>query len=543
MNFFRKMSLKTKIMSGICIPLALALIIGIISIINIRSMVRTREWVEHTHKVIEAAERITSSAIDMETGMRGYLLAGKEEFLEPYNHGENATYEFIGSLQKKVSDNPPQVRCLDKAETILRRWQKNVAEPAIAFRREVGKSETMDDIAELIGEAQGKRDFDSFRTLMSDFIAEEEYLEKKREGDEAAAVSRTINIIVLCLIAAFVIGFFIAYVLPDNIQKQVGGEPAVIAGIAREIAEGNLRVSIGKERKTGILAALAEMVEAIDHIVTDIKRVADNVASGDISARGNAGDFKKGWQDLVSGINTVTESLAGHIDQIPVPVIIIDSDFNILFVNRAGADVLARTREQIVGQKCYDQFRTSDCQTAKCACARAMSNGNRETGETEAHPAGRSLFISYSGVPVRNQAGEVVGALEVVMDHTEIQKEAWLKAGQNELNERMRGEQDAVTLTQNILNYLAGCLNVQVGVCYLTENQDSEEDRRLRLVSSFAYKMRNNNQNEFRVGEGLIGQAALEKKSILFAGIPEDHVCMAINSGMGESAARSILVI
>lgn len=101
----------------------------------------------------------------------------------------------------------------------------------------------------------------------------------------------------------------------------------------------------------------------------------------------------------------------------------------------------------------------------------------------------------------------------------------------------MRGELELEILTQNIINYLAEYLNAQVGVFYLLE------DERLKLVSSYAYKMRNVNYNQFKLGEGMVGQAALERKSILFTEVPEDHVQVTINSGMGESIPRSILVI
>ena len=62
---------------------------------SIRSINQTEKWVEHTHKVLEQAKDITSAAVDIETGMRGYLLAGKEGFLDPYKRGEKHTYERI----------------------------------------------------------------------------------------------------------------------------------------------------------------------------------------------------------------------------------------------------------------------------------------------------------------------------------------------------------------------------------------------------------------------------------------------------------------
>jgi len=88
--------------------------------------------------------------------MRGFLLSGKEDFLDPYRSGEKSTYAELEELQNSVSDNPKQVNRLREAEKVLREWQSNVTEPAIALRKTVGDTKTMDDIAKLVGEARGK---------------------------------------------------------------------------------------------------------------------------------------------------------------------------------------------------------------------------------------------------------------------------------------------------------------------------------------------------------------------------------------------------
>ncbi|HDN26330.1 MAG TPA: PAS domain S-box protein [Thioploca sp.] len=116
-------------------------------------------------------------------------------------------------------------------------------------------------------------------------------------------------------------------------------------------------------------------------------------------------------------------------------------------------------------------------------------------------------------------------------------KSDWLKTGQTDLNEKMRGEQEPIVLTNNVLSYLADYIKAPVGVFFLAEGD------RFKLVSSYAYKQRNNNYNEFKLGEGLVGQAALEKKSLLFSKIPPEHIHLSINSGMGESPPHDIFVL
>ncbi len=85
---FSNLKTKPKILLGVCSPMVLLLILGGLSVYSISSIVDDNKWVDHTRVVLADSASIIGSAVDMETGMRGYLLAGQEGFLDPYNNGE-----------------------------------------------------------------------------------------------------------------------------------------------------------------------------------------------------------------------------------------------------------------------------------------------------------------------------------------------------------------------------------------------------------------------------------------------------------------------
>ncbi len=176
---------KPKVLIGISIPTLFMLALGVIAITSIGKITTTTGWVNHTYNVLSKAEEIVASAVDMETGMRGYLLAGREEFLDPYKSGEQTTYERIEALQRTVSDNPGQVARLGEVESVLREWQSEVTEPAIQLRRNIGDAQTMNDMAELVGQAKGKTFFDKFRGQIATFVERERVLLEQREADFA----------------------------------------------------------------------------------------------------------------------------------------------------------------------------------------------------------------------------------------------------------------------------------------------------------------------------------------------------------------------
>ncbi len=188
---FKNMGLKFKIILGSCVTLVLMVILGIVSINATKSLTNVNARVDHTHVVIATANQIVASGVDMETGMRGYLLAGKEEFLDPYKGGQKKFYELVASLSKTVDDNPAQVQLLSEVKTNIDAWQKDVTEVQIDLRRQIGDAKTMNDMAHLVGQAKGKSYFDKFRSQIKTFIDRESVLMEKRKKEASSLILDT----------------------------------------------------------------------------------------------------------------------------------------------------------------------------------------------------------------------------------------------------------------------------------------------------------------------------------------------------------------
>lgn len=190
---FSSLKTRSKVLVGVLSPLSLLVVLGCVTFYSVNSIVKTSGWVDHTRVALAKAEHIVAAAVDMETGMRGYLLAGKEEFLDPYKNGEADVYSSIAELQKTVSDNPGQEARLEEVRQVLQDWQSNVTTPTIEFRREIGDAKTMNDMADLVAEARGKVYFDKFRGQISTFIEREAVLlvKRRQEIEEAFKVMQT----------------------------------------------------------------------------------------------------------------------------------------------------------------------------------------------------------------------------------------------------------------------------------------------------------------------------------------------------------------
>lgn len=140
----------------------------------------------------------------------------------------------------------------------------------------------------------------------------------------------------------------------------------------------------------------------------------------------------------------------------------------------------------------------------------------------------------------KGEIGELADSFNDMLSNLRLTTEKnnahnWLKSGQMELNVRMRGEQDIKTLGKNIIGYLAEYLNAQVGILYM-----SGKNNLLKPIGSYAYARRENTSGGFMPGEGLVGQAAMDKKHILITDCPDDYI--NINSGLGDAAPKNILI-
>jgi methyl-accepting chemotaxis protein len=202
-----------------------------------------------------------------------------------------------------------------------------------------------------------------------------------------------------------------------------------------EVAESNRLLAVNASRLMLSLIVLGVLIAVTFGLVIafNIRRIikkmndetlklVDATIEGNLSARADLEKINFEFRAIPEGFNKTLDSVVGFIDQIPTPAMIIDSEYNIRYMNKAGAEIGGKIPEQLINTKCYDYFKTKDCHTEKCACMRAMKSGIKASSETQSNVGNQILEISYTGTPVKRADGAIIGALEVVTDQTTIKK-------------------------------------------------------------------------------------------------------------------------
>jgi methyl-accepting chemotaxis protein len=194
------------------------------------------------------------------------------------------------------------------------------------------------------------------------------------------------------------------------------------ATVVDSIAKGELDIDIHLSSEADVIGeSLVRVRQSLQGLTAEIRQLANDAVRGRLDKRGDLDKFDGEYETIVSGVNEVIDTLVGHLDSVPTPVMIIDREFNVMYLNKAGGQVCGKDVKKLVGTKCHDNFKTEDCNTGNCACHRTMSSGKVENSETIARPTkDLTLDISYTGIALRDREGEVIGALEVVSDQTAV---------------------------------------------------------------------------------------------------------------------------
>jgi signal transduction histidine kinase/ActR/RegA family two-component response regulator/HAMP domain-containing protein len=117
----------------------------------------------------------------------------------------------------------------------------------------------------------------------------------------------------------------------------------------------------------------------------------------------------------------------------------------------------------------------------------------------------------------------------------------WLKTNRERFTRMLQGQRDLAAVSSMILSELAPLVSAQHAVFYSMNQASEGVEPLLELQAGYGYEERRHLSTCFRVGEGLVGQCAKEKKRILLTEVPGDYV--RINSGLGASAPLNIIVL
>src|SRR6267378_2585978 len=275
--------------------------------------------------------------------------------------------------------------------------------------------------------------------------------------------------------------------LTDNVNFMAGNLTSQVRGIAKvvtAVADGDLKQKLTVEAK----GEIAELADTINSMTDTLATFADQVTTvarevgveGKLGGQANVPGAAGTWRDLTDNVNQLAGNLTSQL--------------------RAIADV-----------------------------ATAVTKGDLT----------RSIQVAAQGEVafVKDNINEMIRNLRDTTSRNNEQD--WLKTNLAKFSRMLQGQRDLLAVARMILSELAPVVSAQQGVFYIIDGNGNEPE--LKLLASYAYRDRKGVNSRFKLGEGLVGQAALEKERILLTNVPDDYV--KISSGLGGAAPRNIVVL
>ncbi|MCW6512255.1 methyl-accepting chemotaxis protein [Hyphomicrobiales bacterium BP6-180914] len=183
------LKISKKLGLAFALQIAGTLVLSAVLFFVLISLRQAAQWNDHTYEVLAKIEGVITSMVNQETGLRGYLIGGKDSFLEPYNAGEAAGDQAMDQLQSLTADNPAQQTRIADLRRLVAQWRDEAAKPSIKLMTDVA---TQDQARTREASGFGKQSMDAIRAKAAEISGAEAALlvERGRLADQMHSVAQ-----------------------------------------------------------------------------------------------------------------------------------------------------------------------------------------------------------------------------------------------------------------------------------------------------------------------------------------------------------------
>jgi signal transduction histidine kinase/HAMP domain-containing protein/DNA-binding response OmpR family regulator len=370
--------------------------------------------------------------------------------------------------------------------------------------------------------------------------------------------------------------------LTDSVNQMTGNLTSQVRNIAevtKAVASGDLSKKITVDVKGEILElknTINTMVDQLNSFAFEVTRVAREVGTegklgGQAEVQGVAGT----WKDLTDSVNMMASNLTNQVRGIAKVVTAVATGNlkqKLSIVSRGEVAQLTDTINEMIDTLAVfaDQVTTvarevgvegrlggqASVPGASGIWKNLTENVNQlaENLTTQVRAISDVASAVTKGDLTQMIRVEAKGEVEELKDtinqmianlkETTLrnQEQDWLKSNLAKFTQMLQGQKDLNTVTRRILSELAQVVNAQQGMFYILEQDENDQDiNKLKLFSAYAYNQELNMAKEFALGQGLVGQVAVEKERILLNNVPKEYI--KIGSGLGEASPASVIVL
>ena len=428
-------SVGTKIGAGYALALVILIAIGMTSYRNTSGFIEATDLKVHTYKVLDNLEAVLSALQDAETGQRGYIIVGEDQYLKPYQAGTSAVNKIVQNLRRLTADNPNQQRRLDAMEPLIATKLAELKE-TIDLRRSKG----FDAALKVVQSDQGKDAMDDIRKVIAAMRNEEKTLLEQRDAEAKVSAQTTISVIVygipLAIALLSLVGFRITRAITLQLREsiaQLSSSSAEILATTTQVAAGAAETASAVSETTATVEEVKQAAGVSNQKAKYVSESAQKVAQVSQAGRKSVEGTIQGMQRIQEQMESVAGSIvrlseqSQAIGEIIATVNDLAEQSNLLAVNAAieaarageqgkGFAVVAQEVKSLAEQskQATGQVRTilGEIQKATGAAVMAAEQGAKavEAGMKQSGEAGESIRLLAESVTEAAQAATQIAA-------------------------------------------------------------------------------------------------------------------------------------
>ncbi|KFE69587.1 methyl-accepting chemotaxis protein [Hyalangium minutum] len=305
----QNMSIARKLQAGFGLMVLILLALVSASYLSFARLQQARVLDLHSFEVLLELRGMMKSLVDRETGERGFLLTGAEEFLEPLREGRSTFDEHLAQARHLTSDNPRQQERLQRLQALNEAWLNNYLEPMLALRKDVseGRAE-LSKLIEQVRAAKGKHFMDQMRSIEAELEAEEFELLKQRRAQTDALAAQMYGM----LLGGGALGVPLAMLLSLVLARSITQPIAQAVTITHQLAAGDLSVPItpqGRDEPAQMMMSLKEMVRKFAGVLGEARSASMALASASEQVSSAAQTLSQGTNTQASSVEETSHNV------------------------------------------------------------------------------------------------------------------------------------------------------------------------------------------------------------------------------------------
>jgi methyl-accepting chemotaxis protein len=311
MSLFSNWTVSRRLLAGFGLSALVLVLVAVVSYRNAYLLIENDGWVAHSNQVrIELAD-LLSELKDAETGQRGYLLTGDDNYLEPFKTALGSIQTTLGNLRKLTVDNPGQQRRLASLSQPI---DNKLAE--LKQTIDVRQTQGFDAAVKIVLTNSGKAYMDEARAIMAEADQEERGLLKKRTDEARASADMTQMIGLWGGLFGTLAVCLIGWLITRSLSEQIGSAVGQVRSSSTELqAAANQQASGAKEQATAmaeISTTISELLASSRQIAESAQRVAHNAEETANAARTGHGTVDM-THESISGIRRQVDQIVSHM--------------------------------------------------------------------------------------------------------------------------------------------------------------------------------------------------------------------------------------